>query len=68
MRSQAENDVAQMTQNPNAILSRGSKMPEKTSQVFNDLPKPNQFKGKIIRDDVTGKRFQSNGLQWKEVK
>jgi hypothetical protein len=68
MRSQAENDVAQMTQNPNAILSMGSKMPEKTSQVFNDLPKPNQFKGKIIRDDVTGKRFQSNGLQWKEVK
>lgn len=38
------------------------------ANVFDSMPKPSQYKGKIIRDDVTGKRYQSNGLQWKEVK
>jgi hypothetical protein len=57
----------QDTLNGSNIMPTNEVMP-KAAKMFDELPKPNQFKGKIIRDDVTGKRFQSNGLQWKEVK
>lgn len=46
-------------------------MPEKKDAapaVMMEMPKPNAAnKGRIMRDTETGKRYQSNGLQWKEV-
>lgn len=50
--------------------SGGNIMPptERMPNVFDTMPKPNQYKGKVLRDDVTGKRYQSDGLKWKEIK
>jgi hypothetical protein len=38
------------------------------AKSFEDMPKASQYKGKIIRDTVTGKRLKSNGMSWVEVK
>lgn len=59
---------AQERSKTNPQQSQQSSINQNQSNVFDAMPKPNQYKGKIIRDNVTGKRYQSNGLQWKEVK
>ena len=50
----------------NNIMPPDEKMP--TGQKFDAMPRPDRYKGKTMRDDSTGKRYQSNGLQWKEVR
>jgi hypothetical protein len=42
--------------------------PAQRGQSFDTRPPANQYKGKIIRDKETGKRFQSDGMGWKELK
>jgi hypothetical protein len=37
-------------------------------QVMTKMPSPSAHKGKIIRDDKTGKRYKSTGKSWKEIK
>jgi len=59
-------DILSRAKGDSSIMPKNESMPS-NSQAFESLPKPNQYKGKVIRDDVTGKRYQSNGLQWKEI-
>lgn len=41
----------------------------KPQQAFDSMPTANASnKGRFLTDQVTGKRFQSNGIQWVEVK
>ena len=59
------------TPKDSSILPRDAKMPSApmpTGQKFDAMPRPDRYKGKTMRDDSTGKRYQSNGLQWKEVR
>lgn len=35
--------------------------------TFNELPPPNKYKGKIIRNPDTGERMQSDGMRWKAL-
>lgn len=42
--------------------------PLDTRKSFESLPSPSEFSGKIIRDTISGKRFQSDGTKWKVVK
>lgn len=37
-------------------------------QGFDSMPDPRQYKGKIIKDQDTGIRYQSDGTSWKRVK
>ena len=37
------------------------------SSVFDDLPNPSSYNGRTVEDDVTGKRYRSNGSEWVEI-
>ena len=34
---------------------------------LNEMPVPSSAKGKIIRDNKTGKRYKSDGKKWNEI-
>ena len=63
-------DLYQQIQNGKkpAYQQTGAAKTPATPTGFNDLPDPVQLNGKIIRDTVTGKRFQSNGSAWLPVR
>lgn len=56
-------------------LTRGEQVPDAPlpnnpggkgkKQVFESLPNPSQFKGRSVRDTVTGKTMISDGITWK---
>lgn len=50
-----------------AVERAKSKVGAAPSKEFSDMPKASQYKGKIIRDTVTGKRMKSNGMSWVEM-
>lgn len=66
-RQEALNEVIKLQEKYKALNQEGGNT-NKASNVFDTMPKPNQYRGKIIRDDTTGKRYKSDGMQWKEVK
>jgi hypothetical protein len=42
--------------------------PSAPRQSFNSLPPANQFRGQVMRDTASGKRFKSDGMKWQEIK
>lgn len=43
-----------------------TKQPVPTAPTFNSLPPAPQYRGKTVRDTLTGKTYTSNGMSWVE--
>ena len=57
-------DAKAKGESPDSGAQQGSLAPD----TFDELPPADEYKGKIFRDEKTGKRMQSNGVRWIEVK
>lgn len=42
--------------------------PTSGADAFDQLPNPAQYKGRTVREPATGKRYQSDGAKWIEVR
>lgn len=53
---------------PDMIVQDLGQSRKPSANPMPEMPKPNaNNKGRIIQDNETGKRYQSNGMQWKEM-
>lgn len=51
---------------PGASRPKPPEAPKVPEQAFSSLPPASQYRGKTVRDTLTGKSFKSNGMSWVE--
>jgi hypothetical protein len=60
-------DVKDLGIDEKALEEKGTKEKTDTKEMV-EMPPPEEHKGKVLKDTVTGKRFRSNGKEWIEIK
>jgi hypothetical protein len=51
---------------PGASRPKPPEEPKVPEQAFASLPAASQYRGKVVRDTLTGKAYKSNGMSWVE--